>query len=98
MIFNERYAFILANRCSPLRGFKKMARAFLTRDGNTGAWDGEHIYYFIDDINQFGNVYERLYKLSPVLQSGKFFLNIIHEKSILPLELNELPTPTEYEM
>ena len=84
MLMNERYAFVIANRFGPTRGYKNIARAFLARDGNTGAWDGEHVYYYIDEIQTFGLVYERLLKLSPVLMYDNCSVNIIHSKSTLP--------------
>ena len=47
---NERVAFMLANDKTIKRNSSKVARALLSRDAHTGAFDGKHVYYFIDDI------------------------------------------------
>ena len=50
---NERVAFMLANNRPIKRNCGKVARALLSRDAHTAAFDGRNIYYFIDDMDIF---------------------------------------------
>ena len=50
---NERVAFMLANNRPIKRNCGKVARALLSRDAHTAAFDGRNIYYFIDDMDVF---------------------------------------------
>ena len=47
---NERLAFMLANDRTIKRNMSGVARAMLCRDAHTGAFDGKHIYYYIDNM------------------------------------------------
>ena len=76
---NERMCYVMAND-RPIRrdDNRPNARALLPRDGNTGAWDGHYIYYYIDDVNVFMFVFNRMKNfLSPLLTSGDFIIEII---------------------
>ena len=48
--FNEGYAFTLVNKIQPLHSkvVNSPTRVFLARDCNTGAWDGEHVYFYAE--------------------------------------------------
>ena len=44
---------MIANDKPVKRNNDKVARALLSRDGHTWGFDGQHVYYYINDIDVY---------------------------------------------
>ena len=90
----------MANGVTPLRAVskqKKFVHCFCLRDKNTGASDGEYVYFYGDDEETFMDAFHRICNISPVLKFGNFSVEIIKPRVLPNLNMDEMPNPLEYE-